>query len=96
MPVSSDDDPCSVPLDLPLLRLGELLVGAGLLLISEDIISFNSFICRLTLSLRSEKYFRRLTMSPLIFVKRISHFTHISLYFMLAVDEFLAFLIDLW
>jgi hypothetical protein len=63
VPVSSDDDPCSVPLDFPFFRFGEPLVGISLLLISEDIISFNSFICRPTLSLRSDKSFRNFSRS---------------------------------
>jgi hypothetical protein len=34
VPVSSDDDPCSVTLDLPFFRFGEPLVVISLLLIS--------------------------------------------------------------
>jgi hypothetical protein len=67
--VSFDEDPCSVPLDLPFLRFGEPLVGISLLLIGEHIMSFNYLIRRPTLSLRSGKSFTRLTMSPLTFVK---------------------------
>jgi hypothetical protein len=72
VPVSSDDDQCSVPLDFPFLCFGEPLVGISLLLISENMISFNSFIFRPMLSLRLDKSFCKLTklaMSSLIFVK---------------------------
>jgi hypothetical protein len=69
VPVSSHDEPCSVPLDLPFFRFDKPLVGISLLLISEDTIYFNYFIFRPTLLLRSDTSFLRLTMSPLIFVR---------------------------
>jgi hypothetical protein len=67
-PVSSDDYPCSVPLDFPFFLFDEPLEGSVLLLISEDIISLKTFICHPTLSLRSDKSFLKFTMSPLILV----------------------------
>jgi hypothetical protein len=67
-PVSSDGDPCSGPLDFPFFIFGKPLGVSVLLLINEDMISLSSFICRPTLSLRSDKSFLKFTMSPLILV----------------------------
>jgi hypothetical protein len=67
-PVSSDDDLCSVTLDFPFFLFDEPLEGSVMLLISEEIIFYSSFICRPALSLRSDKSFLKLTKSPLILV----------------------------